>query len=199
MEVRTAQTYHKSARQLSDHYDAIGAREGDITLALALAGQPENPHILEIGCGNGRDARVIKRYAGKYVGIDISPAMITEARQKMPHTDFIVANALTYEFDGPFDIIFALASFRYFSLAQITHVIKKCHAALRSGGVMYISSNDGPMLEVVKRVDQFGERQIHIYNPAAIIGMAPLGLEPVHSLREMINGQAWFEVAFKKQ
>ena len=75
MEVRTAQTYHQSARQLSDHYDAIGAREGDITLALALAGQPENPHILEIGCGNGRDARVIKRHAGKYIGIDISPIL----------------------------------------------------------------------------------------------------------------------------
>ncbi len=198
MHRRTRDTYNKSAQPLSDHYDKIGAREGDINLAFALAGNPENALVLEIGCGNGRDARAILRRTPYYIGIDTSEAMIERAKQRVPKGQFFVADAVTYDFRGPYDIVFALAQFRHMDLEEATTVLKKAYDALRTGGILYVSSNHADKYYCKTRKDAFGTRDIYYYNPDILQKHAPPGLKKVQELYDMVDDQQWFEIAFQK-
>lgn len=198
MHQKTRDTYNRSAGSLSDHYDTIGPREGDIKLAFTLAGHPENAQVLEIGCGNGRDARAILTQTPFYTGIDTSEKMIEHARRKAPKGVFDVADAVTYKYKGPYDIVFAFAPFRHMRLEEVTTVMQKVYAALKPSGVFYISSNYGDAYEHTRRQDSFGVRDIYLYNPSILKKHAPAGFKKVQEIFDTVDGQEWFEVAFQK-
>ncbi|WP_112638697.1 class I SAM-dependent methyltransferase [Micromonospora saelicesensis] len=46
-------------------------------------------YILDLGCGTGRVARVVAPTAARYLGIDLSPHMVREARRNVPEAQFI--------------------------------------------------------------------------------------------------------------
>src|SRR5262245_12847280 len=68
-------------------------------------------HVLDVGCGLGDDVRALAALVGptgRVVGIDVSAAMITEARKRSEGTDlpvaFAVGDAHHLDFpDGSFD------------------------------------------------------------------------------------------------
>lgn len=69
---------------------------------------PEGLRILEIGCGTGDVLDALKPSYG--VGIDMSPAMIAEARRLRPHLEFRVGDIEDPAFiatlpGGPFDVV----------------------------------------------------------------------------------------------
>ncbi|MBC7893389.1 MAG: glycosyltransferase, partial [Sphingobacteriaceae bacterium] len=64
---------------------------------------PENSRILEIGCGTGYLLDQLKPAHG--VGIDVSEAMISYARQQHPHLDFYVQDAEQLSLAEPFDFV----------------------------------------------------------------------------------------------
>src|SRR5262249_50492761 len=82
-------------------------------LDLALEGMPEPRRVLDLGTGTGVVALALaERYAAAdVVGIDLSPGMIEEARQKLPseltgrvHFEVGDASALAYP-EGDFDLV----------------------------------------------------------------------------------------------
>lgn len=198
MHTTTRDTYNKSARSLTAHYEEIGAREGDIDLAFTLAGHPENAQVLEIGCGIGREARAILRYTPFYTGIDTSEELITRAKERVPKGIFEVADALTYDYKGPYDIVFAFAALRHLDQIEVTIVIDKIYESLRPGGICYISSNYADEHQYEVRKDDFGEREIHYYNADLLQKHAPTGLKRIQEIQDLVNGQKWFEVVFQK-
>lgn len=198
MHQRTRDTYNQSSDSLSDHYDTIGPRDGDIKLAFTLAGHPENAVVLEIGCGNGRDARAILAQTPFYTGIDTSENMVQRARQKVPKGVFELADAVTFNYAGPYDIVFAFAAFRHMKLEEATTVMQKVHAALKVGGLFYISSNYSDNYKHAPRQDVFGTRDIYYYNPTILQKHAPHGFKKVQEIFDTVDGQEWFEVAFQK-
>jgi hypothetical protein len=56
---RTLQTYNESAEELAEQFKGIGARTQDIERGLSLTGSGRNARVVEIGCGDGRDAEEI--------------------------------------------------------------------------------------------------------------------------------------------
>ncbi len=190
--------YDNSTEQLSAYYDDIGPREGDIGLAFALAGNPENAVVLEIGCGNGRDAAVIVQRTPYYTGIDTSQNMIAKAQARLPDAHFVHADAVTYDYPATYDIVFAFAPLRHLRLGQVTTVLQKVYDALRPGGILYISSNFGSEYKQVNRSHPHGVKQLYLYNPDIILECAPTGFQMVKELRDSVNGEAWFEIALKK-
>lgn len=198
MHQKTRDTYNHSADSLSNHYDEIGPREGDINLAFTLAGNPTSAAVLEIGCGNGRDARAILRRTADYTGIDSSEAMVTLARQKVPDGRFEVTDAIAFEYKGPYDIVFAFAAFRHMNPDELATVLKQVHNSLKSGGVLYVSSNHADTYRSETRNDEYGVRELHYYNPTFMQQRAPSGLKKVQEIYDTVDGQEWFEVAFQK-
>ncbi|MFT4716475.1 MAG: SAM-dependent methyltransferase [Paracoccaceae bacterium] len=71
--------------------------------------EQENLRVLDVGCGQGRDALFIARLGHRVVGVDISPNGIRDLlaaanREKLP-VEGDIADVATYAPDGMFDLI----------------------------------------------------------------------------------------------
>lgn len=83
--IQTTNTYNQSAQSLAEKFDKQGSRISDIEETLsALKDHDGEIRVLEIGCGNGRDAAQIIKRVDYYLGVDISENMIAIARKKVP-------------------------------------------------------------------------------------------------------------------
>jgi trans-aconitate methyltransferase len=66
----------------------------------------EGEHILDLGCGTGQLTYQISKYKSIVTGIDSSKKMIESAKINYPEINFIVKDAISFNFDTPFDAIF---------------------------------------------------------------------------------------------
>ena len=73
--------------------------------------------VLEIGCGEGKDAVFLARCGYRVTAFDESQAGINKAvllaEKNGVHVDFFKANALDYQIEGEYDIIFSSGFFDY--------------------------------------------------------------------------------------
>jgi malonyl-CoA O-methyltransferase len=139
-------TKHIVERNFSRHagrYDAHTSVQKTIGAHLIeRLGSHACERILDVGCGTGDYTGLLhERYPTAHIsGIDISAAMVNEARHKLgAHgIEFIVADAETTEFDGPFDLITSNACFHWF--ADLDGTIGKCAGALAPDGLLAFTS-----------------------------------------------------------
>ena len=70
---------------------------------------PSPMRILDVGCGQGRDALFIARLGHQIVGVDLSSSGITQLREDAEREELdiegIVANIVEYEPDGLFNVV----------------------------------------------------------------------------------------------
>jgi trans-aconitate methyltransferase len=68
-----------------------------------------NSRLLDVGCGFADFATFLaRRFPGlQYSGIDLSSAMVKEARRNHPELDLCVANISDAKFKGAFDVVTA--------------------------------------------------------------------------------------------
>jgi predicted TPR repeat methyltransferase len=194
----TINTYNFSARALAEYFRGIGPRVEDINLAFELADNPVDARVLEIGCGDGRDAHEIITRAGWYKGIDVSEGLLALARKKLPHADFEVADAVTFEYPEKLDIVFAFASLLHLDSNEVTSVLDKVHAALNPGGVFFISLKEKPGYTSEIKEDEYGRRLFFFYNAKIIQSLAGNKFQTVAHSRKTIGNTDWFEIALKK-
>ena len=74
--------------------------------------------MLDVGCGSGRIAEaILEAGASRYVGVDLSPAMLELAEERLrpfgPKVELIHGDFLSEPLEGPFDVIVALGLFDY--------------------------------------------------------------------------------------
>jgi SAM-dependent methyltransferase len=116
--------------RLAAGWEARLGPEALIPLDTALDRLTEPPRrVLDLGTGTGKGARVVaKRFPqAEVVGVDLSPAMIEEARRVLPaelssRVRFEVADASRLPFeDGAFDLVLLLNMIPFFEeLARVT-------------------------------------------------------------------------------
>jgi trans-aconitate 2-methyltransferase len=106
--------------------------------------------VLDIGCGDGAiTARLADRLpSGRIQGIDVSPRMISAAREHHPGLTFDVGDVLTMRFDAAFD---AVTSFNVLHwVLDLPEAFARVRAALRPGGwalVQFVGGSSRPSLE----------------------------------------------------
>jgi SAM-dependent methyltransferase len=107
---------------------------------------PPGARILDIPCGYGRHAGELARRGFAVVGVDLSPAMIAEARRRRPEGPrlrFIRRDMRRIAFRREFDAVINLyTSFGYFTPAQNRAVLRRMADALRPGGRILIDHRD---------------------------------------------------------
>lgn len=194
----TIDTYNESADRLREYFRGIGPRENHIDLALELSESGPNPRIIEIGCGDGRDARAIAARTDSYLGFDISESMVQLAKDYVPNAEFVVADAAEFEFPDNIDIIFAFASVLHLDPEELNNLIQRATQALRPGGVFYISTKYRSAYAAEMKHDAYGSRLFHYYNEHIILDSAGSSFE-VASLDHEYKGETeWLELALRK-
>lgn len=94
--------------------------------------------ILELGCGAGNNSRLFKSKDFSYIGIDISKAAITFAKEnyEADKVRFEVGNLELIEFDyEAYDLIFDRAAVTHLESSSIRILIDKISNALKPDGI----------------------------------------------------------------
>lgn len=198
----TIDTYNKSAVEMAEYFAGIGSRTDDIDKAIELAGSPEQPVILEIGCGDGRDAAEIVKRTTNYLGFDIAESFINLARNKVPAGRFELGDAVTFEYArSQWDIVFAFASLLHLNREENRDVFRSVNASLKPGGVFFVSLKYAPEYTEKLKEDKFGTRLFYFYSPQSIMELAGNSFEAVWQSKGFITGKdtEWIEMAFRKK
>ena len=194
----TIDTYNQSAQALAEYFRGIGPREKYVDIAFAVIGNPVAPNVLEIGCGDGRDAKVIMERTPNYLGIDVSEQLVKIAQTHVPEGEFVVVDVAQYEFPGQLDIVFAFASLLHLNKLELKTVFERLAVSLKPGGIIYISSKYRQAYTEEVKKDRFGTRQFYYYNADIMAQLAGAEYEVTKTWREVHGNTDWFELVLKK-
>lgn len=100
-----------------------GEQEGIPELLATL----EFSSVLEVGCGFGRVGASIKRHWPEvtYTGIDISADLVEGARKRLPDSEIIEADLVTYTDDRQWDLVLAISALSHIPPEDIGGVVAK--------------------------------------------------------------------------
>ena len=136
----------KYARQAA-HYDRRWNRPiGDVTLRVTLEAVPweQLSSLLDVGCGTGLLEEAIRPRLGprrSVIGLDISLAMLRQARHKLngtPHVRWTNGQAENLPFvEAGFDAVVCTNSFHYYR--QPLKVLQEFHRVVRPGGYLVLA------------------------------------------------------------
>jgi SAM-dependent methyltransferase len=194
----TVDTYNRAAADFVDYFAGIGSRVEDINRAFELAGNPERPNVLEIGCGDGRDAKEICRRTPNYLGVDISEEFIKLAQENVPEGRFEVADMASFSYPENLDIVFAFASLLHLNKSEVKTVFRGVAKVLRQNGIFYISSKYRPEYAEELQEDRFGRRLFYYYNTEIMAELAGPEYEVAKTWREVHGHTDWFELALRR-
>jgi len=118
----------------------------EVDFVLRSLRLPEGARILDLPCGYGRHAAVLARRGFRVVGVDLSRAMLAEARRRFtegPRLRFRRGDMRRIACRGEFDAVVNLyTSFGYFTPAQNEAVLRRMARALRPGGRLLVDHRD---------------------------------------------------------
>jgi trans-aconitate methyltransferase len=193
----TRNAYEEGAPQLAEKFNAIGSRRDDIERAFRAISHVSHPHVLEVGCGNGRDAAVILEHPCEYVGIDYSEAMIGLAQQTVPGGTFLCRDMEEYVPEHQIDIVFAFASLLHLPPESFKTYIHMAYAYIAKRGVLYLSVKEGAGEHI--KEDATGKRYFYYYSMKDIMDMAQEeGFVVEFQMQKEILGVSWITAMLKK-
>ena len=139
---KTLEYYERCAVEFRE-----GTRDHDVSQNIAallrhIRGAPPW-HILDLGCGPGRDLATLRDLGHVAVGLDGSPALAAMAREhsgcEVWEQDFLALRLPAARFDG----IFANACLFHVPTQELPRVLRELHATLKPGGVLFSSNPRG--------------------------------------------------------
>lgn len=195
---QTIKVYDDSAVELAEYFSSHGPRIDDIDRAFTLAGDPADARVVEIGCGDGRDATVIAERSAWYQGFDPSAGLLDIARAKLPNTSFVQADATTYDYPSDIDIVFAFASLLHVTIDDLPTVFDRVAQSLKPGGIFYLSLKARDEYTAETKVDKYGERMFYYYNPDIITEIAGDQFDVVYVDNYWSGDTEWFTIALAR-
>ena len=137
---KTLAYYEDNAKQLSQRYESA---QVDTIHALLLNTFSSNAHLLEVGCGSGRDASFMHQSGYDVLAIDGSMEMIAEAKQH--HSELAdklevikVPDELHFA-PSYFDGVYSIATLMHLSKDEIDITIEQVAMILNPGGKFLFS------------------------------------------------------------
>jgi trans-aconitate methyltransferase len=132
--------------------------------ALELLNARPGERILDLGCGTGHLTARIAETGAQVVGVDRSPEMIRQAKEKYPSLRFEVMDAREIELDGNFDAAFSNATLHW--IKEPERVIVGIKKLLRPGGRFVAEfGGKGNTAELLKAV-QHAWQKLGLAGPA---------------------------------
>ncbi len=125
-----------------EFFDTTYQVKMDALYAPFLQYLPKQGHILDLGCGSGRDSLAFKKLGYTVTAMDVSAELVKKATQL---TGLKVQQKSFYDLDDieQYDGIWACASLLHCERHRLDDVLQKMTNALKSYGVMYLSFKYG--------------------------------------------------------
>jgi SAM-dependent methyltransferase len=116
-------------------HDSYWQFHRDVFLELV---PPAGRSTLDLGCGEGRLSRDLKRLGHQVVGVDLSQTMVAAAREADPEIETHLADAAALPFgDGAFDLVVAFMSLQ--DIDDYERAIGEAARVLVPGGALCIA------------------------------------------------------------
>lgn len=134
----TLATYEQAAERFRASLPAPTNEPLLEVFALPDAHLQPGANVLELGSGTGRDALELEGLGYRVRRTDAAASFVEMMRADGQQADRL--NALTDEFGGPYDLVFADAVFMHFDRDQLAMVLRK---ASKAGGLLAFSIREG--------------------------------------------------------
>ena len=150
-------------------------------------------HILDAGCGSGRNAVAFLRAGFHVTAIDASPEMV---RLAADHTGLDV-KLMTFDdisWTERFDGIWACASLLHVARLRLPHTLRQLRNALRVNGAFYMSFKEGTTDRVVDDrtfVDMSGPMLLPLLHEASLV---PVDMWTTPDVRLGRRDERWLNV-----
>jgi predicted TPR repeat methyltransferase len=123
-------------------------------MARLFGNESASMDILDLGCGTGLYGSVLKRWARKLIGVDLSAVMLDEARRKGVY-DELVRGELIETLDGiseQYDLVIAMDVLVFFG--DLAPIFERVRKVLRPQGLFILDLEKG---------DEAHPWQLHIF------------------------------------
>lgn len=155
--------YDKTARNYADKFmDELRHKHLDRILLKSFASEnSDRAKIIDLGCGPGQTTKYLYDCGQTDIlGVDISPQMVTVAKNINPHLHFDIADILRLKYpDRFFDSAIAFYSIVHFDYGQIKTAFKEIKRVLADKGQFLFSFHIG---DNTVHLDDFLDNQVNI-------------------------------------
>lgn len=104
---------------------------------------PDNPRILDLGCGPGHETKRLASVGADVIGIDYSGECIRVAKERCPECKFEAMDFCNLDDRfGQFDGVFASGSLIHVASNELLSVVKKISGILRKNGYFLMIVQD---------------------------------------------------------
>jgi predicted TPR repeat methyltransferase len=157
---------------------AVQVARPDMTFATAL----------DLGCGTGLGGEAFRPLCGHFSGVDLSPAMVAQARSKTIYDQLAEGEALSFLHDAAaaqarYDLIMAADLFGY--LDDIAPVLAAASSLLAPNGLIVFSAetHDGNGV-ILRDTLRYAHGVTHVRGALAAARLTPVSLVAVSSRSE---------------
>lgn len=142
---KTIRAYDKIAERYCKRTEEEGDRDFQKEMLVkTLSHLPDDPRVIDLGCGDGRDTEYMRKKGVDVVGIDLSKSMISLARSKYPRSTFIHSDMRETVFpEDTFHAAWANASLINLPKSELSHVEKEVYRILEPEGIFSFSFKEG--------------------------------------------------------
>jgi 2-polyprenyl-3-methyl-5-hydroxy-6-metoxy-1,4-benzoquinol methylase len=148
---------------------------------------PPGRKVLDVGCGRGD---VLSALApGEGLGIDLSSAMIREAKQSYPSLDFRQQAIEDFDGDASYDVALLVNTLEY--THDVGRVLDRIHGALRDGGRLLITTANPIWSTVFTAASKLKLRipeceRLFLTNEDVVNMLELHGFEPVYKQMDLV-------------
>lgn len=142
---RIASKYHEKRIKKELLYNEYNEMPATLSLLKNIKGKK----VLDLGCGSGIYAKILKRRGAIVSGVDISPKMIEIAKQYVKGVEFKVGSVYKLPYKPEtFDVVLASLVVHYFP--NLDKAFKEIKRVLKKNGI-FIFSITNPFIEITHR------------------------------------------------
>lgn len=155
--------YNKTASAYAGKFNnELGQKHLDKILLTAFAEENKgNGRMIDLGCGPGQTTKYLYEHGVKdIVGTDLSPAMISVAKELHPGLSFETADMLSFQYPADsFGSAIAFYSIVHFDYAEIEGAFGEIRRILKNGGQFLFSFHHG---ENIVHLENFLDQPVNI-------------------------------------
>lgn len=192
--VLTEDSFHKASLTPENIAQFFARGEQDITSVFAAIEKCITPvfrpaRALDFGCGVGRLVIPMARGSGEVVGVDVSDAMLAEARRNaeragVTNAQFVKGDDTLSRVTGKFDFIHSYIVLQHIPVPRGEAITRRLLDLLKPGGVGALHYTYATGLNARSRLLLWSRMHVPLANPALNILLRRKPSHPVMQLNE---------------